>query len=425
MDYQNTLTYLYNKLPMYQRIGGAAYKADLNNTIRLCGILGNPENKFSSVHVAGTNGKGSTSHLIASVFQQAGIKTGLYTSPHLHDFRERIRINGFMIPEEEVVGFVNKWKGQFEEIGLSFFEMTVGMAFDYFAREKVDIAVIEVGMGGRLDSTNVITPLVSVITNIGMDHMRFLGNSLQEIAREKAGIIKPGVPVVVGETQSAVEAVFRDKAGYVNAPVTFADQRWLVQQAAQHVVEIRYEGKLFLEDTFFPLDGSYQRQNLCTAMEAIRVFSEKTRRMFSKEVISGGIGDVVKCTGIKGRWQTIGTRPPVICDSGHNADGIRKVVENIRDIPYRNLHIVFGMVSDKSIDGILSLLPVEAFYYFCKPDIPRGMDAGSLAGEAQQFGLSGKVFENVNQALTAAKAAAAPDDLIFVGGSTFVVAEVV
>jgi dihydrofolate synthase / folylpolyglutamate synthase len=425
MDYQNTLTYLYNKLPMYQRIGGAAYKADLNNTIRLCGILGNPENKFSSVHVAGTNGKGSTSHLIASVFQQAGIKTGLYTSPHLHDFRERIRINGFMIPEEEVVGFVNKWKGQFEEIGLSFFEMTVGMAFDYFAREKVDIAVIEVGMGGRLDSTNVITPLVSVITNIGMDHMRFLGNSLQEIAREKAGIIKPGVPVVVGETQSAVEAVFRDKAGSVNAPVTFADQRWLVQQAEQHVVEIRYEGKLFLEDTFFPLDGSYQRQNLCTAMEAIRVFSEKTRRMFSKEVISGGIGDVVKCTGIKGRWQTIGTRPPVICDSGHNADGIRKVVENIRDIPYRNLHIVFGMVSDKSIDGILSLLPVEAFYYFCKPDIPRGMDAGSLAGEAQQFGLSGKVFENVNQALTAAKAAAAPDDLIFVGGSTFVVAEVV
>jgi dihydrofolate synthase / folylpolyglutamate synthase len=425
MDYQNTLSYLYNKLPMYQRIGGAAYKADLNNTIRLCEILGNPENKFNSVHVAGTNGKGSTSHLIASVFQQAGTKTGLYTSPHLHDFRERIRINGLMIPEEEVVGFVNKWKRQFEEIGLSFFEMTVGMAFDYFAREKVDIAVIEVGMGGRLDSTNVITPVVSVITNIGMDHMRFLGNSLQEIAREKAGIIKPGVPVVVGESQSAVEDVFREKAESVNAPVTFADQQWSAQPIAQHAVNISYNGKLFLKDTFFPLDGNYQHQNLCTAMEAIRVFSEKTRRTFSKEVISGGLANVVKSTGLSGRWQTIGTRPLVICDSGHNADGIRRVVENIRDIPYRNLHIVFGMVNDKSTEGILSLLPVEACYYFCKPAIPRGMDAGSLAAEAQQFGLSGKAFENVNQALTAAKAAAASDDLIFVGGSTFVVAEVV
>lgn len=425
MDYENTLTYLYNKLPMYQRIGGAAYKADLKNTIRLCEILGNPENKFSSVHVAGTNGKGSTSHMIASVLQQAGMKTGLYTSPHLRDFRERIKINGAMIPEAEVIRFVNKWKGQFEEIGLSFFEMTVGMAFDHFAREKVDIAVVEVGMGGRLDSTNVITPLVSVITNIGMDHMQYLGNTLTEIAGEKAGIIKRAVPVVIGETQTAVADVFRTKAEILNAPVTFADQRWSALQVKRRTICMSYDGDLFLDNIAFPLEGTYQRSNLCTTMEALRVLSEKTGRGFSKEIIAAGVSNVIENTGLKGRWQTISTKPLVICDSGHNAEGIRQVVNNIREIPHNRLHIVFGMVNDKSTAGILGLLPKEAFYYFCKPAIPRGMDAGLLAGEAQKFGLSGKVFESVAQAVTAAKTAAGSADLVFVGGSTFVVAEVV
>jgi dihydrofolate synthase / folylpolyglutamate synthase len=425
MNYQQTLDYLFEKLPMYQRIGGAAYKADLHNTIELCRLLGNPENRFRSVHVAGTNGKGSTSHIISSALQEAGLKTGLYTSPHYRDFRERIKINGKMITEEQVISFVEKWKAQFEEIGLSFFEMTVGMAFDFFAREKVDIAVIEVGMGGRLDSTNVVTPLVSVITNIGMDHMRFLGNTLPEIAAEKAGIIKKGIPLVVGETQEEIKNLFIQKAEALNSPISFADKNWQVFSLENNLVEIRLNGETYLSKASFPLQGAFQQRNLISALETIRVITLGQTFEITKKDIAAGIQNVAPNTGLKGRWQVIGTHPLIICDSGHNADGIKQVVENINNTPHRRLHLVFGMVNDKSIESILKLLPGNAQYYFCKPAIPRGLDAAILAKEAQRLGLTGAVFSSVQHALETAKSAAASNDLIVVGGSTFVVAEVV
>jgi len=425
MTYQHTLDYMFEKLPMYQRIGGAAYKADLDNTLRLCEMLGNPENKFRSIHVAGTNGKGSTSHLIASVLQQAGLKTGLYTSPHYRDFRERIKINGKMIPEEDVVQFIEKWKNSVESLELSFFEMTVGLAFDYFVRGNVDIAVIEVGMGGRLDSTNVITPLVSVITNIGMDHMKFLGNSLREIAGEKAGIIKPGVPVVIGETQEEIRDVFAEKAHTLNSPLTFADQLWKVKSSKPDFVNIEFESQLFIANATFRLGGSYQHRNLCTALEGLRIFSENTKHSLTTETFAAGIANVPESTGLIGRWQTLSKHPLVICDSGHNADGIRQVIDNIARTPHKNLHFVMGMVNDKSLDGVLRLLPKKTTYYFCKPNIPRGLDETILADEAAKYELKGKIFTSVGEALKAAKSAADADDLIFVGGSTFVVAEVI
>jgi dihydrofolate synthase / folylpolyglutamate synthase len=377
------------------------------------------------VHVAGTNGKGSTSHIIASALQEAGLKTGLYTSPHYRDFRERIKINGKMITEEQVISFVEKWKAQFEEIGLSFFEMTVGMAFDFFAREKVDIAVIEVGMGGRLDSTNVVTPLVSVITNIGMDHMRFLGNTLPEIAAEKAGIIKKGIPLVVGETQEEVKNLFIQKAEALNSPISFADKNWQVFSLENNLVEIRLNGETYLSKASFPLQGAFQQRNLISALETIRVITLGQTFEITKKDIAAGIQNVAPNTGLKGRWQVIGTHPLIICDSGHNADGIKQVVENINNTPHRRLHLVFGMVNDKSIESILKLLPGNAQYYFCKPAIPRGLDAAILAKEAQRLGLTGAVFSSVQHALETAKSAAASNDLIVVGGSTFVVAEVV
>lgn len=425
MNYQQTLDYLFEKLPMYQRIGGAAYKADLKSTIELCRLLGNPENKFPSVHVAGTNGKGSTSHIIASALQEAGLKTGLYTSPHYRDFRERIKINGEMISKKQVISFVEKWKRQFQEIGLSFFEMTVGMAFDHFARKKVDIAVIEVGMGGRLDSTNVITPLVSVITNIGMDHMRFLGNTLPEIAAEKAGIIKSNIPLVVGETQDEIRNLFIQKAEALNSPISFADKNWQVFAAENSEFDIRLNGKSYLNKASFPLQGTFQHRNLISALETLRVLTLDQAVAISKNNIAAGIQNVVSNTGLKGRWQAMGTQPLIICDSGHNADGIMQVVDNIKATPHKTLHLVFGMVNDKSIESILKLLPGNAQYYFCKPAIPRGLDAAILVKEAQRFGLTGAVFSSVQQALEAAKSAAASNDLIVVGGSTFVVAEVI
>lgn len=416
---------MFDKLPMYQRIGGAAYKADLNNTIELCALLGNPERKFSSIHVAGTNGKGSTSNLIASVMQEAGFKTGLYTSPHYRDFRERIRINGKMIPEEEVVRFIQQWKDRFETIGLSFFEMTVGLAFDYFAREKVDIAIIEVGMGGRLDSTNVITPLVSVITNIGLDHTKFLGDTLQKIAAEKAGIIKQGVPVVIGETQAETENVFQQQAIAQGSSIAFADKRWRVSRVNQTQVNIDFDQHPFLENVSFPLGGSYQLRNLSTVLETLRIITKNSGISLINDVIASGISNVLTNTGIRGRWQTLSENPLVICDSGHNVDGIRQVVLNISQTPHKRLHFVYGMVNDKSVDGMLSLLPKDAIYYFCKPNIPRGLDPLLLAAEASKHGLKGNVYSSVLKALDAARLVADVDDLIVIGGSTFVVAEVV
>ena len=405
MNYRDTLDYMYSQLPMFQRIGPAAYKADLSNTIALCRLLGNPENAFRAVHVAGTNGKGSVSHMMASVLQQAGYKTGLYTSPHIKDFRERIRINGQMIPEDKVVDFIARYRKEFEGIGLSFFEMTVGMAFDHFRNEKVDIAVIEAGMGGRLDSTNVITPLLSVITNIGYDHMQFLGDTLEKIAREKAAIIKAGVPAIVGETQEETKHVFAGRAGEVQTRLVFADQRYVaVMEPA--------------------LQGPWQKRNLVTVMAAIEQLKEAGFSV-SPLHFRHGIEKVVENTGLLGRWQVMQEDPLAICDIGHNRDGIREVLDMIGQTPHKNLHFVLGLVADKNIDPVLELLPATAEYYFCKAGIPRAMDAAELRQAASAFGLKGNTFATVKEAYHAALQNAGVNDLVFVGGSTFVVAEVV
>ncbi len=428
MNYDQTIDYLFNKLPMYQRIGGAAYKADLSNTLRLCELLNHPEEKFRSVHIAGTNGKGSTSHLLASILQEAGLKTGLYTSPHYTDFRERIKINGQMIPETLVTNFIEKFRQDFEAIGLSFFEMTVGLAFDWFAQEAVDIAIIETGLGGRLDSTNVLTPLVSVITNIGMDHMRFLGDTLSAIAREKAGIIKPGIPVVIGESQDEVMEEFLEKATRQQAPISFADQNRKIEALAPsdgyNPIRILTNDQEFLNISQFPLFGSFQRRNLATALETISKLKNDIPEI-SNESIQRGVSNVIVNTGLKGRWQILQKNPLVIADSGHNREGIRQVVENINQTPHNKLHMVFGMVNDKDISTILKMLPASAEYYFCKADIPRGLDASELSAQAADFGLMGKPYESVNAAYEAAKNNSTANDLIFIGGSTFVVAEVV
>ncbi len=423
MNYPETLDYLFNRLPMYQRIGSAAYKADLKNTIRMCKLLGNPEKKFKTVHVAGTNGKGSTSNMLASVLQEAGYKTGLYTSPHYTDFRERIRINGLMIPESWVVDFVARWKDDLEAIDLSFFEMTVGMAFQYFDEENVDIAVVEVGLGGRLDSTNVINPLVSVITNIGFDHTRFLGNSLQEIAAEKAGIIKQEVPVVIGETQEEIMPVFQTKAAAMNAPISYADQHWEIVEEKQTVIlkVVRIGGEEL--ELKFPLRGSYQKKNLLTVLETIQILNRSQIEIPSK-AIQKGIKNIFQNTGFRGRWQVFGEKPLAIADSGHNREGIVQVVENIKNTPHEKLHFVLGVVNDKSLDQILELLPADAKYYFCKADIPRGLPADELAEIARHQGLTGEKFSSVEAAFVAARKNAGAKDLVFVGGSIFVVAEV-
>lgn len=405
MDYSETLTYMYSQLPMFQRIGPAAYKADLSNTIKLCSILDNPENSFRSVHVAGTNGKGSVSHMIASVLQEAGYKTGLYTSPHLKDFRERIRINGNMIPEDFVVEFIDRYKQNFEGIGLSFFEMTVGLAFHYFRYEEVDIAVIETGMGGRLDSTNVLQPEISVITNIGYDHMQFLGASLQEIASEKAAIIKAGIPAIIGESQPEVIQVFIDRAKKVNTDLVFAD-------------------RLEMPELETDLSGDWQRRNSRTAAAAISLL-QGIGFEIGQQHLSSGLKKVRVNTGFEGRWQVLKDKPLTICDIGHNLDGMKEVLKMIGKTPHKKLHFVLGLVADKHAGAILNILPESAIYYFCKANIPRGMDAKILQQQASEAGLSGNVFESVKDAYHKAITEAASDELVFVGGSTFVVAEII
>ena len=428
MNYAETLDWMFSQLPMYQRVGGAAYKADLNNTIALLQHLDNPHRNFKSVHVAGTNGKGSTSHLLASIFQEAGYKTGLYTSPHLRDFRERIRINGEMIPEENVVAFIDQNKTWFEQMQLSFFEMTVGMAFDYFSKEQVDIAIVEVGMGGRLDSTNLITPELSIITNIGLDHVQFLGDTLEKIAGEKAGIIKPCIPVVIGETQEETRQVFEDKAREGQSPLFFADQLFdcdKVHIESQKVQEfdVWKANELYLEACEIPLLGHYQKKNLTTVMCAI----DQLRRNFeiSDDDLRDGIANVIRNTHLMGRWQILNDDPLTIADTGHNVAGILEVVKQLAEMSYHKLHFVIGMVNDKDIDHVLQLLPRNAEYYFCKADIPRGLDANILAQKAFDFGLRGKVYDSVRDAYRSAQNAALFDDVVFVGGSNFIVAEVV
>lgn len=405
MSYSETLKWLYVQLPMYQRIGGAHYKIDLDKTIQLCAYLGNPENRFPSIHVAGTNGKGSTSHMLASILQEAGFKVGLYTSPHLKDFRERIKINGKMIPEPEVVDFVRKHKRKFEELELSFFEMTAGMAFTYFAESKVDIAIIETGMGGRLDSTNVVTPLVSIITNIGYDHMQFLGDNLEKIAGEKAGIIKHGVPVVISETQQEVEHVFIDAAFKNESPIFFADQL----------------GWDFMESD---LTGVYQLKNQKGVLQAIQLLQDQGW-VINERDISEGLLQVVPNTGLFGRWQKLNDKPRAYCDCAHNLNGLLVILDHLSTFNFEKLHIVLGVVNDKDLDKILPIFPPGATYYFCRPDIPRGLDERELASAADKLGLKGRSFPSVQEAYQAALKNASPKDLVFVGGSTFVVAEVV
>lgn len=425
--YTETLNYLYAKLPMFTRIGAAALKNDLSNTLKLCKHLQNPENKFKSIHIGGTNGKGSTSHMLAAILQTAGYKTGLYTSPHLKDFRERIRINGKMIAEQTVIDFMNRNQIILEEIQPSFFEATVGMAFEYFAKEQVDIALIEVGLGGRLDSTNVIHPLLSIITNISLDHTNLLGNTLSEIAGEKAGIIKPGVPVIIGESHPETQAVFEQKAAETPSPIAFASGNWdikILSKSDLLHLEVYHKISGTKLDLALDLTGSYQIKNLPATLSAVDEL-RKQGFIISDAHVQSALKNVKQLTGLQGRWQTLQTVPLVICDTGHNEAGISEVLKNIAATPHENLHFVLGMVKDKDISKILRLLPKVAQYYFCQPDIERAKPVAELAQEAQAIGLSGKSFTSVKEAYQAALKQAAPNDLIFIGGSTFVVAEVV
>jgi dihydrofolate synthase/folylpolyglutamate synthase len=426
---------------MFTRDGASAFKANLNNTIELCKRLGQPQQQFKSVHIAGTNGKGSTSHMLAAILQTAGYKTGLYTSPHLKDFRERIRVDGQMISEQTVIDFVEDHLTDFNEIAPSFFEMTVGLAFDIFAKEKVDIAVIEVGLGGRLDSTNIITPLLSVITNIGWDHMNMLGNTLQLIAGEKAGIIKPRIPVIIGELQPETAQVFIDKAHHEDSNIVFASEEWVVEESKVKSQKIQLHEQfehldLNIAKTAQPeagspqlniqldLTGTYQLKNVKTVLSAV---DELRRQGFiiSDNHIVTALQQVKNLTGLHGRWEVLNTQPLTICDTGHNPDGIQEVMKNIAAVKYHKLHFVIGMVNDKDISKVLAMLPVNAAYYFCKPDIPRGLEAESLKLNAESFGLHGSTYPSVQLALQAAQENAKDNDLVFVGGSTFVVAEVV
>lgn len=431
-DYNSTLDYLYQTLPIFQRVGAAALKNDLTNTIKLCAALDNPHRKFKSIHVAGTNGKGSTSHMLAAILQSAGYKTGLYTSPHLKEFTERIKINGKEVGRDFVVDFVNKLHLVMENIQPSFFEMTVAMAFDYFAKEKVDIAVIEVGLGGRLDSTNVITPELSIITNISYDHKDLLGDTLAKIAAEKAGIIKRTIPVLISERQPEVEQVFIQRAEQLKAPITFAtDQVQLTEISRQHVntltrqhvYDISFHGKPWLTNLHPDLQGNYQQKNLPGVLTAI-LHLRANGFSIPDEAVIKGISAAATITGLKGRWQVLSHSPLTICDTAHNPAGIEQVVEQISDTPYRHLHFVFGVVKEKDLAEVLQLLPKDASYYFCQSKIPRALDAGDLEKAAAAQGLSGKVIRDVNEAYREALAHAQEGDLVFIGGSTFVVAEI-
>ncbi len=405
MNYQETTDWMFKQLPMYQLQGASAYKKDLKNIYLLETHLGNPHQKLKCIHVAGTNGKGSTSHMLASVLQEAGYKVGLYTSPHLKDYRERIKINGAEITEDFVCDFIHLNKTFFEANDISFFEMSVGLAFAYFSKEKVDIAVIEVGMGGRLDATNIITPLVSVITNIGLDHTSFLGNTLESIATEKAGIIKPEIPVVIGEYIPETKTVFLNKAKENHAKIYFASE----------TITANYPSDLL---------GDYQIHNKKTVVQTIAVLNEQTDFRIHPNNVESGLLNVVKNTGLLGRWQQLGESPKVICDTAHNKNGLAIVLNQIKKEEFDKLHIILGVVNDKDLDEVLPLFPKNAMYYFCKPNIPRGLNALQLQEKAQLFELTGETYPSVSEAYQSALQNATPADFIYIGGSTFVVAEI-
>ncbi len=426
MNYEQTLHYLYNKLPLYSSIGLKAYKADLKNTIALCSFLGNPQDKIKTIHIAGTNGKGSTSHMLAAIFQQAGYKTGLYTSPHLKDFRERIKVNGEMISQDFVIDFVEKIKVISEEISPSFFELTFVMALEYFVQQQTEIAIIETGLGGRLDSTNVITPDLSIITNISFDHMDILGDSLEKIAVEKAGIIKPGVPVVIGETIAATKNVFLNKAKEVDAPIFFCENKFEIKSALSAIENLSLEvyDKSHQKNEKFNLDltGLYQQKNLLTVLSAIEVIKEDYP--LSQSDIKAALNNVKKLTGLHGRWELIHKDPLIILDVAHNEDGIKNLVNQINISKYNHLHIIIGMVKDKEVEKVLVQLPSNAKYYFTKSQIPRALPENDLFAKAKAFHLKGVAYPTVKEALKAAMTAAFKDDMILVCGSVFVAGEV-
>ncbi|MEM9820484.1 MAG: folylpolyglutamate synthase/dihydrofolate synthase family protein [Bacteroidota bacterium] len=430
MTYTETLHYLYHRLPMFQRLGPAAMKANLNNIKALCKALGQPQKKFPSIHIAGTNGKGSTAHLLSAVLQAKGWKVGLHTSPHYRDFRERIKIDGQLMPKKEVVRFVEQHQALFESLQPSFFEITVAMTFDYFARQKVDIAVIETGLGGRLDSTNILQPLLSIITNISFDHQQFLGNTLVKIAVEKAGIIKKQVPVVIGEEQKSIKSVFERKAKAKNASLFFASRYFKVEKtresAGKTICTIKRRGQLYLEEISVDLLGAYQEKNIATALMALEVLQKKTLfKDIDKEHIQQGLAQLRHLTHFMGRWQYLGQSPRILTDSAHNEAGLAGAMEALENQAFERLHFVFGTVSDKDLAKVLPLLPSQAIYYFAKANIPRGCDPHELQEKASTYGLEGKAYRSVRTALAAAKRRAGPGDLIFVGGSIFVVAEVI
>jgi len=425
MDFKDTLEYMYALLPMYQRVGNVAFKKDLTNTLKLCQALGNPQDKFKSIHIAGTNGKGSSAHTLASILQSAGYKTGLYTSPHLKSFTERIRVNGTEVDEQFVCSFIASIKELITEIRPSFFEVTVAMAFDYFSKQKVDVAVIEVGLGGRFDSTNIISPIVSLITSIGYDHMDMLGDTLPQIAFEKAGIIKQDTPVVISETQEEIIDVFRRKAQEVNAPLSFADQEIAIASSENFIsnrqLSIHWKGKTMLLQS--ELGGEYQFKNFPGVIKVVEILKNQGFKL-SDSQIKDGIAHVVQNTGLLGRWQKIGENPLTICDTVHNEAGVKYVVQQLKKLKYNKLFIIWGSVDGKKMDNVLNQLPKDAFYYFCEPIIPRGLKAYLLKELAMQFGLKGEVVPNVNEALNKAKAIAEHEDLIFIGGSNFIIAEI-
>jgi len=433
-SYQETIDFLFSQLPMYQRTGAAAYKANLNNTLNLCSLLGNPEADMPAVHVAGTNGKGSVSHMIASVLMEQGYKTGLYTSPHLLDFRERITVNGEKISEEGVINFVQQYQQDFIPIKPSFFELTFAMALYWFQLQKTDVVVFETGMGGRLDSTNVVKPIVSVITNIGHDHMQFLGDTLEKVAAEKAGIIKPGVPVVIGLKQPETTHVYLAAAEVNKAPILFSEEHILVtpnekisypenNHIAQRSYTIDSEELRLPEHISTPLIGLYQQHNIRTALAALSIINN-TRFSISTSSIKEGINKVITNTGLRGRWETIQNQPLVVCDTGHNKEGLLEVRKMIDTMHYQNLHIVMGVVNDKDCTQILGSFPADASFYFCKANIPRGLDAEILRQTALALGIEGVAYnEGVGSAIKAALANAKPQDMVFIGGSTFIVAD--
>ncbi len=427
MNYTETIDYLLTKLPIYQRVGAVAYKTDLKNTLQICKIIGNPEKKLKFIHIAGTNGKGSSSHMIASVLQESGYKTGLYTSPHLLDFRERIKVNGNMIGKTDVLDFVKQYQEHIEPINASFFEWTVGLAFDYFAKSKVDIVVLETGLGGRLDSTNVVKPLLSLITNISIDHANLLGNDILQIAEEKAGIIKTKVPVVVSESQPGCITVFRKKALETKSVIDFADKLYKINafKHNKNLLELEVLKKETGEIFSYSLDivGLYQLKNILGVIKSIEIL--KLKGFFIEEkVVQKGLRNVVKNTGLMGRWQIHSEKPLVVLDTAHNADGIKEMLLNLERYTFNQLHFVLGVVNDKEIKSVLEQLPKNAIYYFCKANIPRAMNETELSQLALKYKLNGKTFVSVEKALLAAKKAFKAKDLILVSGSTFTVAEV-